>query len=597
MTAKESPAAPQTSILREALETIRDNIERNDHDYNYSIAVDALAAPALPVTILTDERIDEIIAKTWSHSFSMKQHLHAVARAVASGASLEPTDLSKRLRAGIEANGVVSQADTLAAADEIERYYGGMLAWKQTAEKKDRDWNAERMARVDDRIAAKSASLELQQEHVSASPDSVEHMRPFGAPAGQQESTPISCSKCHGTRAIYSGPVGDPPAECGACMADGGPGYSDRLADRIFNLPCNWKGDERLSSAVLMGHTMACEQAYILAKAHEKALPPGTGGDTKPSTATPSVGAVPTADRNAELDAAIFEVIRQNQANRIYISLNQAIKKLADVYAAPVTATPPADQNVQHDSDCSTNNRGVPSLLGPCDCSVSATPPATAEQSSDTYIPWGYANETEWLRQQLKDAKACIKAHQAVLADRDATIAGIAQPVAPVAATPDLTTMDCPTCNGVGMVGGHTGQTPESYEEHTAGCDDCDGQGKIIVSKSDLAAPVAVSEAARDVLAERQRQIEQEGWTPEGDDRYFDGDMARAAAAYAISSTPGDGKEEGISLWPARWSSAFYKPADPRRSLVKAAALILADIERIDRATPTGQSNQTKEQK
>jgi len=25
----------------------------------------------------------------------------------------------------------------------------------------------------------------------------------------------------------------------------------------------------------------------------------------------------------------------------------------------------------QHDSDCSTNNRGVPELLGPCDCSVS----------------------------------------------------------------------------------------------------------------------------------------------------------------------------------------------------------------------------------
>lgn len=24
-----------------------------------------------------------------------------------------------------------------------------------------------------------------------------------------------------------------------------------------------------------------------------------------------------------------------------------------------------------HDSDCSTNNRGVPELLGPCDCSLS----------------------------------------------------------------------------------------------------------------------------------------------------------------------------------------------------------------------------------
>lgn len=29
---------------------------------------------------------------------------------------------------------------------------------------------------------------------------------------------------------------------------------------------------------------------------------------------------------------------------------------------------------VQHDSDCSTNNRGVPSLLGPCDCMAKQAP-------------------------------------------------------------------------------------------------------------------------------------------------------------------------------------------------------------------------------
>lgn len=36
----------------------------------------------------------------------------------------------------------------------------------------------------------------------------------------------------------------------------------------------------------------------------------------------------------------------------------------------------------QHDSDCSTNNRGVPELLGPCDCSVSVTvkPALTVER-------------------------------------------------------------------------------------------------------------------------------------------------------------------------------------------------------------------------
>jgi len=55
----------------------------------------------------------------------------------------------------------------------------------------------------------------------------------------------------------------------------------------------------------------------------------------------------------------------------------------------------------------------------------------------------------------------------------------------------ELTTVDCPTCNGHGLIGGHSGQTPESYEEHAAGCDDCDGQGKIIVSRKDLAAVAA----------------------------------------------------------------------------------------------------------
>jgi hypothetical protein len=51
----------------------------------------------------------------------------------------------------------------------------------------------------------------------------------------------------------------------------------------------------------------------------------------------------------------------------------------------------------------------------------------------------------------------------------------------------DLTTMNCPSCNGHGLIGGHSGQTAESYQEHGEGCDDCDGQGKIIVSRKDLA--------------------------------------------------------------------------------------------------------------
>lgn len=75
------------------------------------------------------------------------------------GEAKVPTDLSKRLREIAQAFDTQSHyhRDTLAGAEEIERYYGGMMAWKKTAEKKDADWQAERMGRVDDRIAARQA--------------------------------------------------------------------------------------------------------------------------------------------------------------------------------------------------------------------------------------------------------------------------------------------------------------------------------------------------------------------------------------------------------------------------------------------------------
>ena len=69
----------------------------------------------------------------------------------------------------------------------------------------------------------------------------------------------------------------------------------------------------------------------------------------------------------------------------------------------------------------------------------------------------------------------------------------------------DLTTVDCPTCNGHGLIGGHSGQTPESYEEHAQGCDDCDGQGKIIVSRAELAAASTAQAAPADTAAAYQQ--------------------------------------------------------------------------------------------
>lgn len=99
-----------------------------------------------------------------------------------------------------------------------------------------------------------------------------------------------------------------------------------------------------------------------------------------------------------------------------------------------------------------------------------------------------------------------------------------------------------------------------------------------------------VPQAWLDVQAERRRQVEAEGWTPEHDDEHSHGQMARAAACYALagSSAPNDGTAALlVSLaWP--WDEQWWKPTSTRRDLVKACALALAEIERLDRAAAPG---------
>ena len=88
--------------------------------------------------------------------------------------------------------------------------------------------------------------------------------------------------------------------------------------------------------------------------------------------------------------------------------------------------------------------------------------------------------------------------------------------------------------------------------------------------------------AAKDVLAERARQINAEGWTPGHDDTNNEGELAQAAACYALNAA--GWKTEALrGCWPIKWMAAWFKPANHRRDLVKAGALILAEIERLDR--------------
>ncbi|MGY0790895.1 hypothetical protein ACW7BJ_16135 [Azospirillum argentinense] len=68
------------------------------------------------------------------------------------------------------------------------------------------------------------------------------------------------------------------------------------------------------------------------------------------------------------------------------------------------------------------------------------------------------------------------------------------------------------------------------------------------------------------------------------------GDIAAAGAAYAAhaSTWPTTAAEEYASrprpqIWP--WGARWWKPKDPRRDLVRAGALIAAEIERLDRAS------------
>lgn len=96
-----------------------------------------------------------------------------------------------------------------------------------------------------------------------------------------------------------------------------------------------------------------------------------------------------------------------------------------------------------------------------------------------------------------------------------------------------------------------------------------------------------------DVYHERMRQLSTERFSRERDDGYTNAELSRAAIGYAniaaLQSRFGVTDEADLSAyrphdWP--WAKHWWKPSpDPRRNLVKAGALILAEIERIDRAT------------
>ena len=112
------------------------------------------------------------------------------------------------------------------------------------------------------------------------------------------------------------------------------------------------------------------------------------------------------------------------------------------------------------------------------------------------------------------------------------------------------------------------------------------------------------------IMIERQRQIDEENWTPEHDDEHSDGSLAMAAVCYATPKRLYQPIEKAGGIfycdpfpnsWAERWDKRFrygecktnpgnvpprpetYSDKERIDLLVKAGALIAAEIDRLNR--------------
>ena len=83
------------------------------------------------------------------------------------------------------------------------------------------------------------------------------------------------------------------------------------------------------------------------------------------------------------------------------------------------------------------------------------------------------------------------------------------------------------------------------------------------------------------ITTERKRQVNVEGWTPAHDAAHRHNELLQAAICYitTVENNTGTNLQEPNG-WP--WEFSWWKPsADPIRNLVKAGALIAAEIDRL----------------
>lgn len=103
---------------------------------------------------------------------------------------------------------------------------------------------------------------------------------------------------------------------------------------------------------------------------------------------------------------------------------------------------------------------------------------------------------------------------------------------------------------------------------------------------------------------ERRRQVVEEGFDADHDDAELNGALSDAAAVYCVTSSmtsieilahrkflrEPDDRLAGFASaatcwWPENWDPSWFKAQGGRRDLIKAGALIVAEIERLDRIT------------
>jgi len=93
------------------------------------------------------------------------------------------------------------------------------------------------------------------------------------------------------------------------------------------------------------------------------------------------------------------------------------------------------------------------------------------------------------------------------------------------------------------------------------------------------------------ISIERERQISKEGWTPEHDLRHSEGELSQIAACYAMPEHTRC-MYQSLNAKTGRWYPRWYPigwpidswkptPEDRVKELVKAGALIAAEIDRL----------------